>query len=330
MKHYSIFVYSFFLLWSTNVHADQALPVVLVHGLLADTHQMKPLEGYIEKYLPNTYVKNIQLGLGKFTSFWNMYAQTEWLAQELQNDPELAGGFNMICHSQGGLVGRYYLQRYNNPPVHTYISLGTPHMGVCGTPGTYDNRFFWLNLLETYAYQLLYTSFFQNFVSFAGYWRDVNNYDLYLAKCRFLPLLNNEKDHDLQLIFRQNITNLKNMVLIAAQQEDIIEPAESCHFGYYRPDSFGTVTQSLTESDYFKENALGIKDLYESDRLHLLFADCDHINLQHNEQNFVNNALPFLLADDMNYDEIVAAGQANGEEEPAIVEDEVVSPEITA
>lgn len=210
------------------------LPIVLVHGILSDKYAMAPTEEYIKKYMPDVYVKSISIGLGKATSFFNMYDQAEWLKEDLEADPNLKDGCIIIAHSQGGLVTRYFIERYNNPRVYIYISWGSPQSGVFGTPGTLDDRFTWLNIMEDYTYKVLYTYPVQKWVSFASYWHDPLHYDKYLKKCSFLPYLNNEINHAYADLFKENICSLHNMVLVQSTAEDIIEPAESCHFGFYK------------------------------------------------------------------------------------------------
>lgn len=269
------------------------LPIVLVHGILADDHDMQPTINYIKKYIPDAFIKSVKLGYGKSTSLANMYTQAAWLAQELQSDPNLRDGCTIIAHSQGGLVARYFIERYNNPKVYTYISWGTPQQGVFGTPGTIDDRFAWLNMVEQYMHTFLYTALTQKYISFAGYWHDTMHYDLYLQKCVFLPYLNNEKKHADSELFKHNICSLKNMVLVASDADDIIEPVQSCHFGFYKKGSTQTI-EPLTESALFQEDWLGLKTLANSGRLHLLHAHCTHTNYQEDEENFVRNTLPFL------------------------------------
>jgi len=271
------------------------LPIVLVHGIMADDHDMAPTISYIHHYLPDSYVKSVNIGLGSHTSWWNIYQQAEWLAHEIQNDKKLAHGFSMIAHSQGGLLGRYYLERYNNPRVHTYISWGSPQQGVFGMPGNLDGRFTWLNLLENYTYKLLYSSLFQKYVSFASYWHDPLHSTLYLTKCSFLPYLNNEVDHEMAATFKENICSLHAMVLVKSINDTIIEPVESCHFGFYQEGCTNHIVP-LEESQLYKEDRLGLKTLAESGRLFLKTATCTHTNFQEDEENFVQNTLPFLTA----------------------------------
>lgn len=268
-------------------------PIVLVHGILADAQSMQPTEEYIKKYLPGTYVKSVEIGNGEVTSFWSMHRQVKYLVKELQSDPKLKNGFDMIAHSQGGLVSRYFIQHVNKPRVHTYITWGSPHQGVLGTPGTFDNRFTWMNWFEWKAHNLLYSSFFQNYVSFAGYWHDTAHYDLYIKQCKFLPYLNNEIKHNLSQLYKENLLSLENFVMVNSSREDIIEPRISCHFGFYAKGSKSKL-EKLHNSDIYQQDVLGLKKLDETQRLHMLWANCTHTGYQEDEHNFVHNTLPFL------------------------------------
>jgi palmitoyl-protein thioesterase len=164
-----------------------------------------------------------------------------------------------------------------------------------GVPGDIDERFTWLNLIENYTYKLLYSSMFQKYVSFAGYWHDPLHHQEYLAKCSFLPYLNNEVDHDLAALYKKNICSLNCMVLVKSDNDDIIDPVESCHFGFYKEgDPYQMVT--LEESTLYKEDRLGLKTLAETGRLFLKEATCTHTNYQEDETNFVENTLPFVKA----------------------------------
>lgn len=269
------------------------VPIVLVHGILSDAYGMKPTEEYIQKYFPGRYVKSVNIGSGILTSFCNMYDQVNYLTAEIQDDPHLANGFIIIAHSQGGLVSRYFIQRYNTPHCIRYISWGSPQCGVCGTPSKIDDHLTWLNYLEQYVYKFLYSKIFQQQVSLAGYWHDTLHHDAYLKKCQFLPYLNNEIDHTYQQQFKENICSLEYMVLVNSTQEDIIEPVASCHFGYYKKGSLSDVEDFL-HSDQYTKDLIGLKTLYDQDRLILKMAHCTHAQYQEDEANFVQNTLPYL------------------------------------
>ena len=271
------------------------LPIILVSGICADVNGMDPLIALIKKHVsPNVYVKHPIIGLGKISSFTNVKEQAKELAQDIFNDPELRNGFNLVAHSQGGLLARYYIQRYNKPPVHNYIALGSPQRGVNGIPGDIDTVYPSLHLLEEEVSLLLYTVGFQKWLSFAGYWNDSLHHEKYLAECSFLPYLNNEKNHKYFNLFKENLCKLNNMVLIKSSQEYIVEPAESCHFSFYKNGS-DTEIEPLFESDIYKNDTLGLKKLHKSNRLHFRHADCLHTDYESDESNFIANVLPFLI-----------------------------------
>lgn len=288
---------NFFLLLITLINCTNTitknLPIVLVHGIVADQYTMLPTKKLIKKYLPDVYVKSVKLGEGKITSLCNMHNQVQWLKEELQADEHLKDGCIIIAHSQGGLVARYFIEKYNNPRVYIYISWATPESGIFGSPGNVDNRFTWLKLMESHSYLFAYSYLMQKFISFAGYWKDPLHYETYTEKCSFLPYLNNEINHPEAELFKQNICSLKNMILVQSTREDIVDPAESSHFCFYPQGSINYI-QSLFDSEWYQSDALGLKTLTESGRLHLKFAHCSHSDFQKDKENFVENTLPYL------------------------------------
>jgi palmitoyl-protein thioesterase len=269
------------------------LPIVLLHGLLGDAYSMLPAEKHIKQYMPDVYVKNINLGEGRITSLFNMYDQIEYLKTALQSDENLQDGCIFIAHSQGALAARYFIQKYNNPRVYVYIAWGAPECGIYGAPDKLDTYFAWINYIEHYSYTFAYSYLMQHFVSFAGYWKDPLHYQEYLNGNIFLPYLNNEITHPDNDLFKENISNLATMVLVQSTEDEIVVPQISCHFGFYDVGSLTQIT-SLENSQLYQDDLLGLKALNESGRLHLLFAHCSHADLQSDEYNFINNTLPYL------------------------------------
>ncbi|HLW72996.1 MAG TPA: hypothetical protein VKR54_03025 [Candidatus Babeliales bacterium] len=279
-------------IFSSTTHAKN-LPIVLLHGILADKYSMVPTEKHIKQYMPDVYVKNIDLGGGKITSLFNLYDQVDLLKNALQSDEKLRDGCIFIAHSQGGVVARYFIQKYNNPHVYVYIAWGTPECGIYGAPDKIDKRFSWLNLIERHSHRFAYSYIMQHWVSFAGYWKDPLHYRQYLDKNIFLPYLNNEIKHQDSELFKRNISNLAAMVLVQSTKDDVIYPQASCHFGFYTIGSLKDIT-SLYDSPLYQKDLLGLKTLAETGRLHLKFAHCAHTELQSDEYNFIENTLPYL------------------------------------
>ena len=48
--------------------------------------------------------------------------QVKEFYDDVSSDENLKYGFNIVAFSQGTLVSRGYIQRFNSPPVYNYIS----------------------------------------------------------------------------------------------------------------------------------------------------------------------------------------------------------------
>ena len=109
----------------------------------------------------------------------------------------LKDGFNLIGHSQGALVTRGYIERYNDPPVHNYISWVGPHAGVYGVPAFNtlcpDVTCPWIDDLVDDLLTSGASKATQKLISFAAYWKDPLNMTDYLADNILIADLNNEK-----------------------------------------------------------------------------------------------------------------------------------------
>lgn len=294
----AILLFTCFTMASTVLlHAmeqDKYLPVILVSGISADQNGMAPMIKMIQEHMPGVYVRHVEIGMGEITSFWNMFDQAEDLAKALYQDPNLHNGFNIVAHSQGGLVARFFIERFNCPPVCNYIALGSPQRGINGIPSDIDHKYIWLKIIEEYFSTPLYTYLFQEFLSFAGYWNDSMHHEEYLNECTFLPYLNNEKKHAHARLFKENLCKLHNMVLVQSTKEYIVEPAISCHFGFYKEGSM-TQEEHMLESAIYRNDTLGLRTLNLGGRLHLREAHCLHTHYESDVENFKQNVLPFLI-----------------------------------
>jgi len=67
----------------------------------------------------------------------------------------------------------------------------------------------------------------------AEYFRETMNkrhYDWYLNNNRFLPYINNEKDHDLYDQYKDRFSSLNKIMLVAFQNDTILYPHETAMF----------------------------------------------------------------------------------------------------
>src|SRR5262245_66294606 len=107
-------------------------PILLVHGFLATPFVVGPLAGRLARlgYCPH----DVDLGglLGRFNArpveeLARVVAErVEQLARDHQRER-----IDLVGHSEGGLIGRYYVQKLGGAfRVRHLVTLGTPHRGT--------------------------------------------------------------------------------------------------------------------------------------------------------------------------------------------------------
>lgn len=230
--------------------SSSTLPTVLMHGILSDADDLSQAKTWFEKHTGNT-VYNIEIGNGRSDSIGKpMLWQLEQMASTIRSIPELRGGFNFVGFSQGGLLGRGYAELYNDPPIDTLITLGTPHAGV-----------------YYYSTPNIYNEFNQQHFSYAGYWRDPFRYHTYLKNASYLPLVNGELKNKHRL-------DVNRFVMVWSPTDGFIVPEQSCKFEFYREDSKDIVP--FRESSQYLNNLIGLKTLDEQNRVYMIEANCVH------------------------------------------------------
>lgn len=100
----------------------------------------------IQRALPGVFVHSVATGATESadvlsTYFGDANAQVRAACDALRALPQLAGGYVAVGFSQGGLLLRGLLERCTGegaPPMHTLITMGSPHQGVMDVPGCWD------------------------------------------------------------------------------------------------------------------------------------------------------------------------------------------------
>ena len=108
----------------------------MVHGILDCAANMLISAQWIREALgKGAYIRAIEIGNGVLDSIQKpMEWQLQRLAEQIQADPELYDGFNMIGYSQGSLLARAFVQRYDWPRCHVLVSWAGPQAGQFGVP----------------------------------------------------------------------------------------------------------------------------------------------------------------------------------------------------
>ena len=237
-----------------------AYPTVLMHGVLANKQNMDELKILLELNFKIS-VYNIEIGNGVNTSiFTSMDLQLEMLCDIIYNMEELKDGFNFIGMSQGGLLARGYVEYCNKYPVINLITLVSPNGGI------YFKTEFSHNFYEPLQ---------QSTLSISNYWRDPYNYNLYLLNSTYLAKLNDELFSNSH---QNDLDVVKNFIMIWSTVDEVIKPPESAKFSLQYIDEIDGKLKSsnLIDTYIYKSGRLGLKKLYEENRLKIFSTNCKH------------------------------------------------------
>jgi len=242
-------------------------PTVLVHGIASSKNEMLDLENYLMSQDIPTY--NVEIGNGELTSiFTPMNEQCAALAEQIKKigqkentEKREKREIDIIAISQGGLLARCYVEKYTHlpeyPKVNTLLTMGTPHMGIY-IPNSPD---FYKRIVE-------------------DYWKDPFDYENYLKDNEFLAPLNNEKPHDNSEQYKNNILALQSFISVWSNIDDVIVPIQSATFEFYNATKALKMREleivPLKESEFFEDDKIGLKTLYDEKRFQNYNYDCQH------------------------------------------------------
>jgi len=229
------------------------VPTVLMHGIMSDAEDLDNAKTWFEKHTGGP-VYSLEVGNGRPDSIGKpMMWQLDEMTRTIKSIPDLQHGFNFVGFSQGGLLGRGYAELYNDPPVKTLVTLGTPHAGI-----------------YYYSVPNIYSSYNQKHFSYAGYWKDPYRYESYLRNASYLPVINGEKGSN-EISPRLSVDRF---VMVWSPQDGFIVPEESCKFEFYDENSETIVP--FRESTQYLDNLIGLRELDETNRLYMVEANCIH------------------------------------------------------
>jgi len=218
--------------------------------------------------------------------FWgDVNAQVANVSTQLNNIPELAGGFDAIGFSQGGQFLRAYVERYNSPPMNNLITFGSQHMGVSDLPlcGPWDIP---CQIARRAARGGVYTDWAQSNLVQAQYYRDPNQLPAYLNHSRFLASINNENSSHINTTYATHLSSLNKLVLVLFSLDETVVPKESSWFGSYAPPKpNGTIFDDkviipMRMQEVYKEDRIGLRSLDERGGVVLETCEGTHMQLK--------------------------------------------------
>ncbi|KAL3319804.1 Palmitoyl-protein thioesterase 1 [Cichlidogyrus casuarinus] len=296
---------------STANPLKEPLPVLLWHGMGDSGFNtgMQHLAQILEQSIPGLKTKQVTIGSNKaevihFITFSTIFKQDieatyfvpvqdqlKKICSEILANPLFDRGIQFLGLSQGGLFARALVQSCPlKGQLGSLISVGGPQQGIYGFPACPGGVSFVIcRLIDKMLSEGAYLEFIQSRLVQAQYWHDPLNKDKYETDSLFLAGYNQEQKFNKS--FAENMKRLKNLVLVKFNDDQVVVPRESEHFGYFHYDDLSKI-YNVSDSPLYKEDQLGLKSLDESGRLHLLSVDGDH--LQFNLTWFKSNIIPFF------------------------------------
>jgi palmitoyl-protein thioesterase len=268
-------------------NADEYIPTVVAHGMGDSCF--------------NRGMKSITKGVGTKTGQYstcigtagnwiadtvdgflkNMDKSIEFFADKIKNDPKLANGFNCVGFSQGNSLCRGYIQKYNNPPVNSFMSVHGTVMGVSAFPSCFKQEKplgLVCKALADVLGDAAYIEIIQDILFQADYYRHNVGPDskTYLKNSQ-LAHMNNENPDTVDPSINANFAKTNQFVMVKAAKDSMVYPNENEHWGAMDDVPNANKILSMKETKFYKEDLFGLKTADEAGKIHFEQTEGDHL-----------------------------------------------------
>uniref|UniRef100_A0A3P9L484 Palmitoyl-protein thioesterase 1 n=1 Tax=Oryzias latipes TaxID=8090 RepID=A0A3P9L484_ORYLA len=255
---------------------NKTVPLILWHGMgdsCCNPLSMGAIKKMIEQEIAGIYV----------------LSDVPVFLLQLAQDPNLQGGYNAMGFSQGAQFLRAVAQRCPSPPMKKLISVGGQHQGVYGLPRCPGESSHLCDMIREALNRGAYSDLVQKHLVQAQYWHDPLNDDLYKKHSLFLADINQERS--VNETYKKNLQQLEKFVMVKFLQDSVVDPVDTEWFGFLKTGQ-AKVTETLQESDLYKQDRLGLAAMDKAGKLVFLATEGDH--LQFSKEWFDANLLPYL------------------------------------
>eukprot|EP00792_Barthelona_sp_PAP020_P012620 TRINITY_DN7366_c0_g1_i1.p1 TRINITY_DN7366_c0_g1~~TRINITY_DN7366_c0_g1_i1.p1 ORF type:complete len:328 (-),score=89.36 TRINITY_DN7366_c0_g1_i1:40-984(-) len=286
--------------------SSSSYPLLLIHGILSNESVWDPILPYIKEVLPNTEVIKIEIGNGDIDSVtMSLEQQMTELSRIIQRNDKLKEGFNVIAHSQGGILIRAYIQFFSHlpgfPNVKRLVQIFSPNGGVYGVPnfsGCIGSCL--LNCCGSAPYCCCFAGY-----SFADYWRDPYNLEAYETSQSVLARLNQcsrLSSNEEKRMNKKTLSELTGWLVIATENDDTVIPYGSPFFDEYKANTKDIIHLDNPEHSLNQNgrDPLGLLQLIKENKIHKCTTTIKHedgVNVV-SKPLYDQVILPFLTCDD--------------------------------
>jgi palmitoyl-protein thioesterase len=273
--------------------ADTALPTVLGHGM--GDSCFEPGFASVGRAIgkrTNSYAKCIPTGNNIISDTINgflmdMDKSVDIFAEKIRADDKLKGGFNAIGFSQGNSLIRGYIQKYNDPPVNTFISVHGTVMGVAAFPQCFEQGKP-LGLICKALAEVLgdfaYSGLVQGILFQADYYRDPakTTGQGYLKNSQ-IAQWNNE--NTVNATYAANFGKVKKFAMVKALKDSMVYPNQGEHWGSIADGSYTNPLQDMKDTKFYKQDLFGLKTADAAGKIVYETTPGDHLQFTDAELN---------------------------------------------
>jgi len=270
------------------------LPTVTAHGM--GDSCFEPGFSSITRAIgkkTGTYARCIPIGGNIITDtidglLKNMDASVDVFAAKIKADPKLSGGFNAIGFSQGNSLIRGYIEKYNDPPVNSFISVHGTVQGVAAFPSCFRQGkpvgLICKAVAEVLG-DLAYSPISQNVLFQADYFRAASQVDskAYLAHSQ-IARWNNEDPSTASAIYKSNFAKTKKFAMVKALKDSMVYPNEGEHWGALEEGrGYKAKPLAMQDTKFYKQDLFGLKTADEAGKIFFETTPGDHLEFSDDE-----------------------------------------------
>ncbi len=171
-------------------------------------------------------------------------------------------------------------------------------MGQFGDTKTVEHYIPWIkNISREELYKVFYTPPLQEHCSIANFWRDPYHYPQYLNIQNYIGKINGEVNCAYTSQMAKNFNRLQKAIFYGGSDDEIIEPALSSVFNFWKPTTQPNtyIMLSMKEQDVYLKDTFGLRTMDQRNAVvTMVLANTLHMDWISKEDIFVKYIAPYL------------------------------------
>jgi palmitoyl-protein thioesterase len=216
--------------------------------------------------------------------FMTMDKNVEIFAEKIKADPKLKNGFNCVGFSQGNSLCRGYIQKYNDPPVVTFLSVHGTVSGVAGFPNCNPDGLLGpvCKPLARLIGDASYTKLTQSLLFQIDYFRDPTRVNTTSYRTNSQLAQWNNEGLTVDKTINENFAKTKRFAMIKALKDTMVFPNEGEWWGHFEDGQQKKVLK-MRETPWYKNDMFGLKTADEAGKILFNTTAGEHLQFTQEE-----------------------------------------------